>query len=101
MVQIKKEKHNYVFPDFMGRAMSKLDLQVQLEASMLSTVLILCGLVLTTFYICFYVHTFPLWYKITVVINCIAGIGFLGSSLVTTFQAYQSYLNAVDFQKEL
>ena len=95
-----KEKHNYIFPNFVGNVMAKIDMRTQLEASMMSMTLILIGLILTTFYMIFYV-TFPLWYKITVVINLLAGMGFISSNLITTFQQYQSYLNAVEFQKEL
>ena len=97
---MEKQKHNYIFPDIIGRAMAKIDLRTQLEASLLSMVLILIGLVLTTFYIIFYV-AFPLWYKIIVVINLIAGFGFISSNLITTYQSYNSYLNAVEFQHEL
>jgi len=92
--------NNYFFPDVLAKAMSKVDFRTQLEASLLSTTLIMAGLVLTTIYILVYIHTFPLWYKITVVINLIAGIIFMGSSLITTFQSYRSYLEVQDFQKQ-
>lgn len=93
-------KHTYFFPNFVGRAMARVDMRTQLEASMVSMTLILIGLILTTVYILFFV-AFPLWYKITVVINLLAGFGFITSNLVTTFQQYQSYLSAVEFQAQL
>ena len=93
-------KNSYIFPDIVGKMMARIDMRTQLEASLLSMTLILIGLFLTTIYILFYV-AFPLWYKIVVIINLVAGIGFISSNLVTTFQSYQSYLNAIEFQKEL
>jgi len=93
-------KHTYIFPDFMAKIMSRIDMKTQLEGSMMSMALILIGLTLTTFYILFYV-TFPLWYKITVVINLIAGFGFISSNLIMVFQQYRSYLDAVEFQQQL
>ena len=95
-----KVKNKYFFPNVMAVAMSKVDQRTQFEASMMSMFLILCGLVLSGFYILFYVSV-PLWYKITIVINVLAGIVFLSSFLVTTFQQYQSYMQAKEIQDQL
>jgi len=96
----EKKKNNYIFPNFLAKAMGKLDLRVQLEASMMSMTLILIGLALSTFYMTVYV-TFPLWYKITLVVNLLAAFVFLSSNLVTTYQQYQSYMEIKQFQDEM
>ena len=97
----RKMSKNYIFPEWVANPMKKVTMQVQYEASMMSMTFILIGLMLTGIYMTFFIHTFPLWYKITILINVVAGFAFLGSMLVTTFQQYQSYISALDFQKEL
>ena len=94
-----KPKHNYIFGDLLGNVMSKLDLRVQLEASMMSMTLIICGLIISTFYFAIYIQ-FPLWYKITLVINLLAGMIFISSNLVTTYQQYKNYMQVVEFNKQ-
>jgi hypothetical protein len=97
---VEKKKANYVFPNILASAMSKVDMRTQLEASMLSMVFILAGMMVTIFYMAVYI-AFPLWYKIVIIINLLAGLVFISSFIVTTFQQYQSYLDAVGFQEEL
>ena len=96
----EKKKNKYIFPNFLASAMGKLDLRVQLEASMMSMTLILIGLALSTFYMMVYV-TFPLWYKITLIVNLLAAFVFLSSNLVTTYQQFQSYMEIKNFQDEI
>lgn len=95
-----KREGNYIFPDFLAKAMSKVDLRTQYEATMLSTVLISAGLILTIIYFMAYMQ-FELWYKIIFLINGIAGLGFMWSSLVTTYQQYKTYMDAIKFQREM
>ena len=96
----KKNKNNYIFPDFIGKMMSKVDLRTQYEASMLSMSLMAVGLTITVVYFVIY-FTFPLWYKIVLVINGISGVGFMWSNLVTTFQQYRNYMEIADFNKQM
>lgn len=96
----EKIKNKYIFPNVLAKVMSKLDMRVQLEASMLSMTFILVGMLISVWYIIAYI-SFPLWYKIVIVINGLAGIVFLSSFIITTFQSYKSYLDASDFQKEM
>lgn len=93
-------KNSYIFPDPLAKFMSKLSLRVQYESSMMSMSLIFIGMILSAIYLSVYVD-FPLWYKVVLVINLLAGMVFIGSFLVTTFQQYQSYLSAIEFQEEL
>lgn len=100
MVKVKKEKHKYIFPNFLARAMSKVNIQVQYEASMMSASLILIGLILTLLYFILYFHP-PLWYKIALIVNLIAGFIFLSSVLITTFHQYRTLMEALEFQREM
>ena|SRR3990167_5522646 len=95
-----KVKNKYIFPNFLAQAMSKVSMQVQLEASMMSSALIFIGMILTIIYFSFFIN-FALWYKITIVVNMIAGMIFMSSNLITTFQQYRSYLEAQEFQKQI
>ena len=94
---VEKKQHSYVFGDFLGKAMSRVDLRTQLEASMMSMALILVGLVISSIYIFFFVN-FPLWYRIVLVINMLAGLVFLWSNLVTQYQQYQNYMEVLEFK---
>lgn len=91
-------KHNYIFPDFIASVMKRVDLRTQYEASMLSMSFMALGLIVTAIYLWIYV-SFALWYKIFLVINCLAGLLFMWSFLVTTYQQYINYMDVVDFQK--
>ena len=95
-----KEKHKYIFPNFLAKAMSKVDMRTQYEASMLSMAFILVGLILTISYFVIY-FSFPIWYKIVLAINGVAGFVFISSFLVTAYQQYKTYMIALNFQKEL
>ena len=95
-----EKKQNYIFGDFLGNALSKVDLRTQFEASMLSVSMMIAGLILTIIYIVLYID-FQLWFKIVFVVNGLFGILFMLSNLVTTFQSYRSYMEAKRMQEEL
>lgn len=97
----KLSESNYFFPSIMAKMMQKIDMRTQYEASMLSMTFILFGLFISVFYMVFFVAGLPNWYKVTLILNLIAGFVFLSSFLVTTFQQYKSYLKAKEFQEEL
>lgn len=67
---------------------------------MMSMVLILIGIVVSGIYFTIYVDL-ATWYKVFLCINALAGVGFLGSFLVMTFQQYKAYLEVKEFQREL
>ena len=95
----KKEKHKYIFPNFLAKAMSKVDIRTQYEASMLSMSLMSVGLIVTITYLVLYFNL-QVWYKVILVINGLAGIVFMTSYLTTTYQQYKTYMIALTFQKE-
>ena len=80
--------------------MSKVDLRTQYEAAMMSMSLMMVGLVVTGFYLVLYT-TFPLWYKIFLTINLLAGLVFFSSNLITQYQQYLSYMEVYDFNQQL
>ena len=96
----EKKKPAYIFGDVLGTLMSKVDLRTQLESSMMSLSLMLIGLIVTGFYLVIYIN-FPLWYKIMLVINLLAGLVFFSSNLITQFQQYQNYMEVVEFNKTM
>ena len=99
----KKEKDTsnpkYIFPNFLAKAMSKVDMRTQYEASMLSMTFILFGIIATSIY---FVITLDLatWYKVFLVLNALAGFLFISSFLITTYQQYKTYMIAYNFQKQ-
>ena len=97
----KKSKNNYCFPSPLAKMMEKVDIRTQYEASLLSMSFILVGLFLSTIYMIFFVTGLEGWYKVTLIINLIAGFIFLSSFLITTFQQYKSYMRAKEFQEEM
>ena len=97
----KLSESNYCIPSPLAKMMEKVDMRTQYEASLLSMAFILVGLLLSTVYMTFFVTGLQTWYKVTLIINMIAGFVFLSSFLVTTFQQYKSYLKAREFQEEM
>ena len=93
----EKGKDNYVFPSPLAKMMEKINLRTQYEATMMSVLFILVGLTISVVYMFIYVQL-VLWYKITLIVNLIAAMIFLSSSLITSFQQYKSYLRAMKFQ---
>ena len=94
------DKANYIFPNFLAKAMAKVDQRTQYEASMLSMTLICCGLILSVVYLLLYAKL-ALWYLVVLIINCLAGILFMSSYIITTFMQYKQLMKILEFQKEL
>jgi uncharacterized membrane protein YagU involved in acid resistance len=93
-------KNSYIFPNILAEVMSKVDMRTQLEASMMSMALMMVGLILSIIYAFIYIDL-ALWYKIVLVINAIAGLIFMSSFLVTTYQQYLNYMEAYEFQQSV
>jgi hydrogenase-4 membrane subunit HyfE len=91
---MKKGKGNYVFPNILATIMKGVSQRVQYEAEMLAIVFILLGIVFMGIYTTFFTQLPPV-VKIFTGVNVAAGFVFLSSRLVTSFQQYQSYLQAI------
>jgi len=92
----EKEKFSYVFPNVLAKAMSKVDMRAQLEASMLSQFLLLIGLSAMVLYIIFTRQTSG-FYKFMIIFNLLCGWVLISSFLITTYQQYTSYGEAMGF----
>ena len=96
----QQDPPKYIFPNFLAKAMAKVDMRTQYEAGMMSMSLILSGIVLSLVYMFIYVEV-QWWYKIVLIINGLAGFVFISSFIVTTYQQYVSYMDAIEFQNKI
>ena len=87
---------DYIFPNIMAKVMSKISQRTQYESSMLSMTFILCGLMFGAVYTVFFTQASTI-VKVMVGSNAIAAFIFLSSSLVTQYQQYRSYMDAIEF----
>jgi hypothetical protein len=88
---LPQEEHAYALPDIMAKAMKKVDMRTQYEASILSMFFIMIGLIAFTIYLIF-LTDFGIIFKILTAFNTIFGIIFMLSYLATTYQQYISYM---------
>jgi len=94
------KRSNYIFPSPMAKIMSVVSPKVQYESSMLGTALLCLSVVITSVYYIFFTQSN--WFvKGFVIFNGLAGLLLLGSMLVTTYQQYLQYMQAVELQKML
>ena len=91
-----KEKHRYVFPNFMAKGMAKVSMRAQMEAGMMSQFLLLLGLTAMVLFMIFSKQTTG-WYKFMVIFNLICGWFLISSYLITTYNQYTSYAEAMGF----
>jgi len=96
----KPKAPSYVYGNLLGNAMGKVDTRTQYEASMLSMTFMMIGMFVTAVYLVGY-STLPGWYKWFLAANVLAGVIFMSSFLITTFQQYRGYMDVLAFQKEM
>lgn len=94
------QKTNYIFPKSIADSMAKVNVQLQLEAAMMSMVFILFGLITSAVYTIGFTD-FSIWIKGIVGINVVAGLFYMISGLTTTYQQYKTYIEALNIQEEL
>ena len=95
----KKEKYSYCFPDFLAKAMSKVDFRTQMEAGMLSQFLLILGLSIMMIFLLFAEQTSG-FYKFMIIFNLACGWLLISSYLITTYQQYTSYMEALGIDPE-
>lgn len=88
-------KHKYIFPNFLAEVMNRVDQRTQFEATMLSMTFILLGIIVSAIYTIFFTE-FELFWKINVGANAFFAFIFLSSSLITTYQQYTTYMEAIE-----
>ena len=91
-----KEKHRYVFPDILAKAMSKVDMRAQMQASMLSQFLLIIGLTIMVLFMIISNQTTGL-YKFIVIFNLLCGWVLISSYLITTYQQYTHFSTQMGF----
>lgn len=84
----------------ISKMMSGLSTQYQMEASMISLVIILIGMTLIACYSIFFLNL-NMFMRIMIGINSVAGFVFLSSFFITQFQQYKSFMSALEIQKEI
>ena len=94
-----KEKYSYAFPNFLAQAMAKVDMRTQMESSMLSQFMLIIGLTIMVIYMIFSGQVGG-FYKVLVIINLLAGWLLISSYLITTYQQYTSYMEAMKFDPD-
>ena len=94
-----KEKYKFVFPNFMAKALGKVDMRTQMEAGMVSQGLLLLGLSLMVILM---VWTSPgsTFYTILITFNLLCGWLMISSYLVTTYQQYTNYMEAAGYDPQ-
>ena len=83
----------YVFPNKVAKAMKNISPRTQMEAALMAMLFIMIGLIIMIVYVWF--TELSLFMKIFTTANSLFGIMFLWSFLITTFQQYHTYLEAI------
>jgi hypothetical protein len=91
---VSADKNTYIFPKGLAKRMAIAPMQMQLEAGMLSTSLLMLGMLFMMIYMGFFMEQ-SLIFKIGVVFNLICGFVLMGSQVVTMFQQYQYHLETM------
>jgi hypothetical protein len=100
MAEKGTHRHRYIFPNFLAKMMSNVDPKTQYESAMLSSFLILLGILATSIMMVFFMD-FSMVYKILIALNCIGGFLYISSSLITVYQQYANYMDIMEIQKSM
>jgi len=96
----RKTKGNYIFPDFISKAMSMVSQRTQYESALMSMSVILLSLLFTGIYTIFFTG-FSTAIKVIAGVNTVAAFAFLSSMLITQYQAYKNYLQVMGLLKDI
>jgi len=94
-----KEKNTYIFPSKLAKMMNKVDLRVQLEASMLSLTFLMVGMILYSIYLAIY-GGMNIWMKVFIIFNSICGMVLMSTYLITNFQQYKNFMDTMGIDSE-
>lgn len=93
---IQGEPDAFIFPDKTAKKLKKMDLGIQYEASVISSALLMLGIVLFLIYFIFF--TSSSWVmKGLIIFNSICGLGLMGGMLVTYYQQLVAYRESTKF----
>lgn len=100
MTKKQKEKYKFVFPNFLAKAMAKVDMRTQMESSMLSQGLLLIGLTIMAVLMIWTSSARSTFSTIMIVFNLCAAWLLMSSYLVTTYQQYTNYMEAAGYDPQ-
>jgi len=90
------EPDAFIFPDATAKKMKEVSLDIQYEASVISTAALLLGILMFVIYFTFF--TTSSWVmKGMVIFNSLCGFGLLGGMLITFYQQLVSYKESTKF----
>lgn len=99
-IKYKKKKgvddESFIFPEKMAKGMRKMSLNVQYETTVLSTALLMLGILLFLIYYTFFTQSSWLM-KGLIIFNSLCGFAMMGSMLITAYQQLVSYRESVKF----
>ena len=96
---IKGEPDAFIFPDGTAKKMKKMDLGIQYETSVLSSSLLMLGIILFLIYFIFF--TTSSWImKGLIIFNSLCGMGLMAGMIVTYYQQLISYRESTKFLKQ-
>lgn len=93
---VEGEPNAFIFPDNIARGMKKMDVAIQYESSVLSSALLIVGIILFTIYYVFF--TSSNWViKSLIIFNCVCGIGLMGGMMITYYHQLIAYRESTAF----
>jgi hypothetical protein len=93
---IPGEPDAFIFPDKTAKKLKKMDLGIQYETSVISTALLLLGIVLFLIYFVFFQESSWIM-KALVIFNSVCGAAMMFGMLVTYYQQLVSYRESTKF----
>lgn len=93
---IQGEPNAFIFPDGTAKKLKKMDLGIQYEASVISSALLMLGIVLFLVYFIFFTESSWIM-KGLIIFNSVCGLGLMGGMLVTYYQQLVSYRESTQF----
>lgn len=93
---IPGEPDAFIFPDKTAKKLKKMDLGIQYETSVISTALLLLGIVIFLIYFVFFTESSWIM-KGLIIFNSVCGMGLMFGMLVTYYQQLISYRESTKF----
>jgi len=93
---VEGEPDAFIFPDKTAKKLKKMSLGIQYEASVISSALLMLGIVIFLIYFVFFTSS-PWMTKGLIIFNSVCGLGLMGGMLVTYYQQLVSYRESTKF----
>ena len=90
------EPDAFIFPDKIAKTMKATPLEIQYETSVISTALLMLGIVVFLIYLIFFT-TMSWVMKGMIIFNSVCGMGLMFGMLVTAYQQLVSYRESTSF----